>query len=97
MMTLLSPKGHFSGDIETGIPGVHWDNGMTMVNLTSMLGALVAVFATLLPMPLLNIARVEDDAISIVRSSRTIWAASIQYLCGDKVQPFRKRTSVGKR
>merc|ERR1719446_1254291 len=55
-----------------GLP-LQWDSYRTVVMLTSIAGALLAVLATLFPFKLLNMSMIQDDGMTIVTAIDSIW------------------------
>jgi len=89
MMNFINPKGgvtygHFRSHI---FPGFQWDSEITTVALTSIIGATLAILATLTPFPLTNISKVDNDAKGAVQSFRMIWKDAIEYFCGSAALP----------
>merc|ERR1719313_2085696 len=79
------------GEIEWA--GVEWDSEPVAALMTSVAGATIAILATLVPKPLLNISKVDDEGVASAQNMRRVWHLAIQYFCG----PGRtsKRFKVG--
>jgi hypothetical protein len=93
MMSYMDPQtGLRTGDLPTGIPGVEWDSAATAVLFTTAVGAALAVLSTLLPYPMLNVTRIDDDAQNVINAIENIWADSIAYFGGGS--PSAKRHQI---
>lgn len=82
MMNFMNPSiGVIRGPVRpTGF--IDPDAETTVVFATVVVGAILAVVATLLPFPLLNIRNVYHDASNAVRDVGRIWKDAIYYFCG---------------
>lgn len=86
MLHFMNPNtGPTIGTYKTSIPYMHLDGETTMTMLTQIMGCTIAVMATLLPKPLLNITHVDDDAQEVVRAVDMILSDSIDYYCGSDI------------
>lgn len=72
------------GYLSTGYGDAHYDSETSVVMMTSIMGAFLAIIGTLIPVPLLNITRIDDDAIALQVEMKKIWSESIAYFCGSK-------------
>merc|ERR1719399_1565550 len=75
-------KGPDRGRNETWIPGVYSDSEKTVVMLTCLVGGMLAIMATIVPKPLLNITRVTNESERVVKVLDIIWTDAIAYFCG---------------
>jgi len=75
----------YSGGRYVGVP----DSEASIVIFTGLFGGLLAIIATLIPFPLLNISKTDDDALAAVKALQTIWTESIEYFCGEAKTPKR--------
>lgn len=80
MLHFMNPKtGSTLGTYKSPIPYVNWDGETTVVMLTSIMGCCIAVFATIIPKPLMNIRRVHDDATEVAKAIDMIFSEAIEY------------------
>eukprot|EP00927_Polykrikos_kofoidii_P085155 TRINITY_DN9180_c0_g1_i1.p1 TRINITY_DN9180_c0_g1~~TRINITY_DN9180_c0_g1_i1.p1 ORF type:complete len:1028 (-),score=164.16 TRINITY_DN9180_c0_g1_i1:253-3336(-) len=87
MMNYMNPNiGPNYGHMQTGIKYLAWDSEMCVVMLTSVVGAAIAIIATVVPYPLLNLTRIDDDAVAVHKSMDRIWTEAISYFCGSQYQ-----------
>lgn len=90
MLQFMNPDtGSMLGSYKTVIPYVNWDAKPTIVLVTSTLGCILAVCATVFPKPLLNIRRVHDDAVEITKGIDMCFKEAIEYFCGSAPTPKR--------
>jgi len=87
MMVFMDPRQGYHSGVYPGVP----DSEPMIVVYTVILGASVAIFATMLPCwhSLLNISKVDDDSIAAVAGLKTIWTDAIDYFCGSQQTPRR--------
>eukprot|EP00927_Polykrikos_kofoidii_P085156 TRINITY_DN9180_c0_g2_i1.p1 TRINITY_DN9180_c0_g2~~TRINITY_DN9180_c0_g2_i1.p1 ORF type:complete len:1066 (-),score=177.26 TRINITY_DN9180_c0_g2_i1:131-3028(-) len=87
MMNYMNPNvGPTYGTLQTGIKYLMWDSQMCIVMMTSVVGATIAIFATLVPCPLLNTTRIDDDAVAVQKAMDGIWTEALAYFCGTRYQ-----------
>jgi len=90
MIVFMNPENpHPVGTRPTGIPGLYIDGEPTLAMITALTGTGIAVLATICPKPLLNINRVQQEAIEVVAGVDMVFKDAIDYYCGTSEEPRR--------
>jgi len=86
VMKFMSPAGIDYG-VYTIKGGLTWDGEPTCVMLTSVIGCLVGVLATVFPLPLTNINLLRLDSDKIVNELQHLFEEAIVYYAGGEKTP----------
>eukprot|EP00928_Gymnodinium_smaydae_P055322 TRINITY_DN388_c0_g1_i3.p1 TRINITY_DN388_c0_g1~~TRINITY_DN388_c0_g1_i3.p1 ORF type:complete len:1048 (-),score=249.19 TRINITY_DN388_c0_g1_i3:46-2994(-) len=85
MMNLMNPKRVTTHYVdETFIPHFEVDSEYMAVILTSLIGVTLAILATLVPRPLTNISKVDDDSLAVTNAVNDILSDALEYFCGSE-------------
>ncbi|CAJ1381686.1 unnamed protein product [Effrenium voratum] len=83
MSNFLNPYApDLSGELPMGFLDLKWDSNTTIVNLTSLLGGILAILATLVPNPLLNARSLVDNSTIAVQGLHSAWSDALDYFTG---------------
>lgn len=78
-----------TGSLPMGFLGLYWDSEPTIINMTSLLGGVLAIVGTLIPKPLLNTKALQENALTAVEGMTDAWEKAIDYFIGDTQQAVR--------
>lgn len=90
MLHFMNPNtGTTLGTYESPIPYVTWDGETTVDMLTAVMGCILAVIATVVPKPMLNIRNVHSDVEEIIKGIDQIFDGAIDYWSSESSGPKR--------
>lgn len=93
MMDFMNPNTiATTGSLPSPIPGINTDGETTITLLTAFVGCSLAVLATVMPRPLLNIRNVHADCEEIIRGVDQIFQEAIEYW--EANEPTMRRFSL---
>jgi len=84
MCTFMDPNaGNVTGEIGMGFMDLYWDSQTTIINLTSVLGGILAILATLIPRPLLNTTKLTENCTIAAEGLEEAWTEALDYFFGN--------------
>ncbi|CAE7360461.1 unnamed protein product [Symbiodinium natans] len=84
MCTFMDPKANLAvesvtGSLPMGFLDLYWDSQTTIINLTSILGGILAILATLIPKPLLNTRKLTENCTIAAEGLEEAWTEALDY------------------